>query len=104
MALKLNIIKQSIGKLNIERKLWLALSGLVIAASFVLFVEWNTIQINHLQWVFVTSGITVSMIWWFWTMRLIRIILNHRLTEVEILQEIVTDIKDIKNNVANLNK
>jgi len=104
MASKLNIIKQSISKLNIERKLWLALSGLVIAASFVLFLGWNTIQINHLQWVFVTSGITVSMIWWFWTMRLIRIILNHRLTEVEILQEIVTDIKDIKNNVTNFNK
>jgi hypothetical protein len=104
MASKLNIIKQSISKLNIERKLWLALSGLVVAASFVLFLSWNTIQINHLQWVFVTLGITVSMIWWFWTMRLIRIILNHRLTEVEILQEIVNDIKDIKINVANLNK
>jgi len=104
MASKLNIIKQSIGKLNIERKLWLALSGLVVAASFVLFLGWNSIQVNHLQWVFVTLGITVSMIWWFWTMRLIRIILNHRLTEVEILQEIVNDIKDIKINVANLNK
>jgi hypothetical protein len=104
MASKLNIIKQSISKLNIERKLWLALSGLVIAASFVLFLGWNTIQINHLQWVFVTSGITVSIIWWFWTMRLIRIILNHRLVEVEILHEIVNDIKDIKINVANLNK
>jgi hypothetical protein len=104
MASKLNIIKQSISKLNIERKLWLALSGLVIAASFVLFLGWNTIQINHLQWVFVTSGITVSIIWWFWAMRLIRIILNHRLVEVEILHEIVNDIKDIKINVANLNK
>jgi len=104
MASKLNIIKQSIGKLNIERKLWLALSGLVVAASFVLFLGWNSIQVNHLQWFFVTLGITVSMIWWFWTMRLIRIILNHRLTEVEILQEIVNDIKDIKINVANLNK
>lgn len=104
MASKLNIIKQSISKLNIERKLWLALSGLVIAASFVLFLGWNTIQINHLQWVFVTSVITVSIIWWFWTMRLIRIILNHRLVEVEILHEIVNDIKEIKINVANLNK
>ena len=104
MASKLNTIKQSIGKLNIERKLWLALSGLVVAASFVLFLGWNTIQMNHLQWVFVTAGVTVSMVWWFWTMRLIRIILNHRLTEVEILQEIVSDIRDIKDNVANLKK
>jgi hypothetical protein len=104
MASKLNTIKQSIGKLNIERKLWLALSGLVVAASFVLFLGWNTIQVNHLQWVFVTAGVTVSMVWWFWTMRLIRIILNHRLTEVEILQEIVSDIRDIKDNVANLKK
>jgi K+ transporter len=104
MASKLNIIKQSISKLNIERKLWLALSGLVVASSFVLFLGWNLIQIHHLQWVFVTLGITVSMIWWFWTMRLIRIILNHRLTEVEILQEIVSDIRDIKDNVANLKK
>lgn len=104
MALKLNIIKQSINKLNIERKLWLVLSILVVAASVISFLSWNSIQVYHLQWVFVTSGITISMIWWFWTMRLIRIILNHRLVEIEILQEIVNDIKDIKNNVANLKK
>jgi hypothetical protein len=104
MASKLNIIKQSIGKLNIERKLWLILSVLVVAASVISFLGWDSIQVHHLQWVFVTSGILISMIWWFWTMRLIRIILNHRLVEIEILQEIVNDIRDIKNNVANLNK
>jgi hypothetical protein len=104
MALKINIIKKSINKLNIERKLWLAFSGLVVFTSLFTVLFWYPVQAHHFQWIFVTLGIAVSMAWWFWTMRLIRIIMNHRLAEVEILQELIKDIRDIKNNVADLKK
>jgi hypothetical protein len=104
MALKINIIKKSINKLNIERKLWLAFSGLVVFTSLFTVLFWYPRQAHHFQWIFVTLGIAVSMAWWFWTMRLIRIIMNHRLAEVEILQELIKDIRDIKNNVADLKK
>ena len=100
----LNTIIISLKKLNSERKVWLAFSSVVCLGILFLIFDWNFIQALHLQSYVIIVGFIISITWWYWTMRLIRIILSHREEEFKILQEIVDDIKIIKKDITNLNK
>jgi hypothetical protein len=43
----------------------------------------------------VSSGLLLAVVWWYWTMKMVRTVIDHRVVEVEILTDIVTDIKEI---------
>ena len=100
----LNNIITSLKKLNFERKVWLAFSSIVCLSILLIIVDWSCIQTLHLQSYVIAAGFIVSISWWYWTMRLIRIILSHRQEEFEILQQIVEDIREIKKDIPKLNK
>lgn len=100
----LNTIITSLKKLNSERKVWLAFSSVVCLCILFLIFDWNCIQTLHLRAYVIAGGLMLSVAWWYWTMRLIRIILSHREEEFKILQEIVDDIKIIKKDITDLNK
>ena len=100
----LNTIIKSLKKLNSERKVWLTFSLVVCLVILFLIFDWNCVQTLHLQGYVIAGGLILSVTWWYWTMRLIRIILSHREEEFKILQEIVDDIKLIKKDITDLNK
>ena len=100
----LNTIIKLLKKLNTERKIWLSFSSIVCLSILLLIFDWNFIESLHLQVYFISAGFIICISWWYWTMRLIRIILSHREEEFKILQELVDNIKLIKNDVTNLNK
>ena len=100
----LNNIITSLKKLNSERKVWLTVSSIVCLGILFLIFDWNCVQTLHLRGYVIAGGLILSVSWWYWTMRLIRIILSHRQEEFEILQQIVDDIKLIKKDITDLNK
>jgi len=86
--------------INKQRKYWLVLSMfVVIIISYIIF-DWTKITKDQWYfWILISLGLTISVVWWYWTMRVVRIMLHHRLEETEILHDLVLDIKDIKKNV-----
>lgn len=99
MNIKLKQHVEDLHKIDNQRKGWLALSAFVAAGVLGLIFGWNWVNDNHLIWVIVSGGLMISVIWWYWTMKLIRHLINHKLTEAEILHEVIEDIRYIRNNV-----
>lgn len=91
-------------KFDQERKSWLVLSSFVAAAIVGIIFGWNVVQTNHLIWLVSSLGLTIAVIWWYWTMRLIRHLIEHKIFESTVLQDIVEDIRHIKDEVKNLPK
>ena len=87
-----------------ERKSWLVLSAFVSIGAIGVIFGWNAVQTNHLIWVVSSLGLVIAVIWWYWTMRLIRHLIEHKIVESTILQELVEDIRHIKEEVKNLPK
>ena len=97
-----NKLQQNISQLkqfNRQRKLWLFLSFFVISSILGIVFDWNHIQKYQLEWSLGTAGLVVAAVWWYWTMRLIRHLIEQKTTECEILTELVVEIKTIKEEV-----
>lgn len=82
-----------------ERKGWLVLSGFVAASILGIIFGWNMVLQNHLIWLVVAGGLTISVVWWYWTMKLIRQMIEFKREESEVLLDIVKEIQYIKNKV-----
>lgn len=102
MALKLEKIKADLIQVDVERKFWLLVSGFVVAVIISLIWQWSHIRQNHLELAFISAGLTLGVVWWYWTMRLIRLTIYHRHLEIEVLKDVVTEIKEIKTEVSKL--
>jgi uncharacterized membrane protein len=103
MASKLEKIKKDLTRFNKERKFWLLVSGFITAAAVAISLEWNEILTSHTTiWLVVSVGLIISVIWWYWTMKIVKTILQHRYQEVEILHDLIVDIKEIKTEVSKL--
>ena len=84
-----------------QRRGWLTLSAFVIAViAFVIFSP-NTLREYHILSIVGILGITLSVIWWYWAMRTVNILIHHRQEEVEVLQDLCLEIKEIKDDVRN---
>ncbi len=98
--LKTNI--QKLKQFDQDRIVWLKLSGLALIVVILLIIDWSIFGTNKLYWILISFGLILSVSWWYWTMKLIRDLLKHRLMEMEILSGIVNDIKEIKKDVRNI--
>jgi hypothetical protein len=83
-----------------ERKGWLFLSAFVVTAVLGIIFGWSNVQESHLLWLVVGTGLLLSVVWWYWTMRLIRHMLDFKREESVILMSIVKEIRYIKNKVV----
>jgi hypothetical protein len=89
---------------NNQRKAWLALSAFVVLVIGKVVFDQTILENHHYVWAMISIGLTISVTWWYWTMRLIRQLIDHRRDESEILYDIVASIRDIKEDVKNLPK
>ena len=105
---KLKIFRDHLILLNHDRIIWMYLSITVVAVALALVYGWGKLIAfdSHILWAFISAGtIVVAVAWWYWTMSLIRKLLDIQIDVVDILKELTTDIKDIKVEVTDfLNK
>jgi hypothetical protein len=99
MEQKINQQIKKLKNLDIERKGWLMVSGFIIISILGIIFDWNTVMVFKLQYALVGAGLIISVVWWFWTMRIIRLLINHRIVETETLKEILIDIKSIRREI-----
>jgi hypothetical protein len=84
-----------------QRKKWLALSTFVVIAVLGTVFDWNQIQYYKLEWTLASLGIALAVFWWYWTMRVIRYLIDYKIKEHELLNEVVSDIRSIKQEIVN---
>lgn len=98
---------KSIVKLKEQSRLWLMASS-VIAVGVMLTIVFSENISNlysvRIWWTVGSIGLIVSVNWWYWTLSLIRTLLNHQINIVKILSEITTDVKGIKTDINSLNQ
>lgn len=90
---------EQLKKFDRQRKNWLRLSAFVVIAVLGILWDWEVIKQYRLAWWFGAAGLVISVLWWYWTMIVIRLLIEHRRDETEILYEIVRDIKEIKKDI-----
>lgn len=99
---KLKTFRDHLTTLNHDRIIWMYLSITVVAVSLTLVYGWGKLIAfdSHLLWAVVsTAAIVIAVAWWYWTMSLIRRLLEIQIDVVDILKELTTDIKDIRGEV-----
>ena len=104
MANKLQTHIEKIKKFNNDRTTWLRLSGFVVISIILIVIDWTIIGNEKIHWVLISTGLILSVAWWYWTMRLVRELLNNKLSEMEILSDIVNDIKEIKDDIKKIDQ
>ena len=95
----LQAYKKKLQAFNWQRRGWLILSCFIAGVSAGIIFSWDRIVSDHLVWLTVSLGIMLSIIWWYWSMRLIRFVLQYKTEESIVLLEIVEEIRDIKKTI-----
>lgn len=92
---------KELNDLNRERIFWLKLSAFMVILAMLTIFNWNYLINTDLIFLVVSVGIIITIIWWFWTMSIIRKLIGFKTVETEILNDIINNIQDIKENVRN---
>lgn len=82
-----------------QRKAWLMLSALVVFVVGYIIFDSQRLEQHHLLWSVGAIGLVLSVVWWYWAMRLINQLVEHRVEETEVLSELCVSVREIKEDV-----
>ena len=98
--------QKDLDALHNQRRLWLWASSIVFWAIICIIFAWDWIDGLHsksIWWFIVSCMLILSINWWYWTMRVIRKLVNHQAVEYDLLKSILHDLARIKKDVKDLN-
>lgn len=96
---------EDLDRINNQRRIWLYASSLVFLGIIGLIFTWDWIdhfQSNKIWWSIISVILILCINWWYWTMRVIRILLNHQQVEYDLMQCILEDVEMAKYELRNL--
>ena len=85
-----------------QRICWMKSSFVVAALVALTVTGWNWIVSQHLVWAFATCSLVVSATWWYWTMSMVKDLIELKQDEAVILSDLISDIKEMKEKVRQL--
>ena len=94
-------------KLNDQRRKWLTFSsaifvGIILVITFTDSI--NNLHSRSIWWAIGSIGLIISVNWWYWTLTLIRKVLQHQIDVIQILSEITSDVKVIRTDIKDLHQ
>lgn len=99
--------QSNIIKLNDQRKRWLTFSSIIFVGIILLIAftdNINNLHSHSVWWTIGSIGLIISVNWWYWTLTLIRQVLQHQVSVIEILTEITSDVKVIRTDIQDLHQ
>lgn len=91
--------QEDLEKLNNQRKIWLWASSCVIVGIVLLIFGWDWLSDTNsksIWWVIISLMLVISVNWWYWTMKVIRVIISYQEIEYQLIKEIYEEINSIK--------
>jgi ABC-type bacteriocin/lantibiotic exporter with double-glycine peptidase domain len=79
-----------------QRRAWLRISGFVAIAILIIIADWGYVQNNKHLWILFSAGTVLSLVWWYWTMMVIRRLLTHQQAITSIMIEMFSAVKEVK--------
>lgn len=89
-------------RLNNQRRVWLYASSVVLTGIIFLIFGWEWLDGLHskaIWWLIVSLMLVISVNWWYWTMRVVRIIIHYQQIEYELIKNIYDEVKVFKNDL-----
>lgn len=86
-------------KIYNQRRWWLYASSIVYTGLIFTIFGWDYLvkcASDRVWWVLISIALLISINWWYWTMRTIRNLIVSMYNEYHILNEINTDIAELK--------
>ena len=102
MERKIQTHSEVIRKIDKQRRLWLILSAFVFFTVGYIIYAWHCVHNTTLEWTIGSLGMVVGVTWWYWTMRTINTLLHHRMEEVEMIEEVFSDLKEVYKDIKEL--
>lgn len=102
MSKLLSVQIENLKLIDKQRKAWLVLSAFVIAVITFLIFDHEKVKVYGILWQIGVLGLTVSVVWWYWAMRMIRHLIKSRMEEILVLVELYESVKQVKEEVENL--
>lgn len=104
LPIKIKIHERILKKIENQRLCWLKIAVFFLPSLFLFVLEWNNIlSLGHNLWllsVFVLS--LIAAFWWFWTMAIIKVLIDYKIIEIQILRGTINDLKSIQDEFRNL--
>lgn len=98
----IDLEEEKLNKINDQRRLWLWASSFVFWSIISIIFMWDWIDGLHSKsfwWVIVSFMLILSINWWYWTMRVMRLLIHHQMVQYNILKMILVDLGKIKKDV-----
>lgn len=86
-------------KINQQKILWYKLSFVAVLSIAFIIIDYDFIVEKKLERYFLFAGLIVSAIWWYWTMNVLSTLLKIKNLQLEMLEDILENIKQVKINV-----
>lgn len=104
MPFRIKIRDRTLRKIERQRICWLKIGAIFAPFVGLVILEWNAIiSLGNNLWLLAALIIAlIGVSWWFWTMAIIRVLINYKLIELEILRGTVDDIKAVYNDVKKI--
>ena len=93
---------EELKQFNRDRIAWVAISAFVSVSTLCIIADWNFFISRGILWLLVSVGLTITVVWWYWTMVIIRKLIHHKTLESEYLEELIVDIKEMKQEIKSL--
>ena len=91
--------QSDLDRINNQRRVWLYASSVVVCCIVFLIFGWDwlsNLNSKKVWWLIVSLMLVISVNWWYWTMRVIKIILKYQSIEYDLLQSIMYDIDELR--------
>ena len=96
---------KDLARINDQRRTWLWASSIVVFGIIFLIFSWDWLDDFHskpIWWFIVSTMLIISVNWWYWTMRVIRILLDYNHAAYDLLSIIISDVKEARNEIKHL--
>ena len=105
MLIEIKKTDEKLEKINNQRRKWLIASSIVFIGIIFLIFAWDwldRLDSSIVWWIIISCMLIISMNWWYWTMKVIRQLIHHQKLEFNLLSDIITEIKSIKENLEKI--
>jgi uncharacterized membrane-anchored protein YitT (DUF2179 family) len=92
-------------KINKQRRAWLYASSVVFVGIIFLIFSWDWLDHFHqssIWWVVISLMLILSINWWYWTMRVVKVLLCHQQIAQSLLKAVLEDVHEAKQNIKRL--
>lgn len=93
---------KDLNRINQQRRWWLYASSVVLFGIISLIFAWDWLDDFHSKtvwWFIASTMLIISVNWWYWTMKVIKRIIEHQEIEFDLITSIMTELREVKRDI-----